>query len=91
MLLTNGDSEFSIAIASFWLIEFIFELVLVVEQTSSNSITSSTCKGERSAKEGSVLSQFIMTCKISFIGTLVNRLTTSKLTRQNLPHNNLSK
>jgi hypothetical protein len=55
---------------------------IVVKQMSSNSITCSTCKGEHSWKEGSVLSLFLMTCKTSSTGTLVNRLTTSKLTRQ---------
>jgi hypothetical protein len=54
---------------------------MVVKQMSGSSITSSTYKGERSGKEGSVLSLFLMTCKTSSTGTLVNRLATSKLTR----------
>jgi hypothetical protein len=48
---------------------------------ASNSITSSTCNGERSGREGSVLSLFLMTCETSSACTLVNRLTTSKLRR----------
>jgi hypothetical protein len=43
---------------------------------------SSYRKGERSLKEGFVLSLFLMTCKTSSFGMLVNRLTVPKLTRQ---------
>jgi hypothetical protein len=44
---------------------------VVVKQISSSYITPSTCKGERSGEEGSVLSLFLMTCKTSHTGTLV--------------------
>jgi hypothetical protein len=54
---------------------------MVVKQMSSNSITSSTCKGERSGKEGSALSLFLITCQTTSTGTLVNRLTMPELTR----------
>jgi hypothetical protein len=52
---------------------------------SSNSIASSTFKGERSGKEGSV---FLMTCKTSSTDMLVNRLTTLKLSKGSLPFEN---
>jgi hypothetical protein len=52
----------------------------VVKHMSSSSIMSSTCKGEHSGKEGSVLSLFLMTCKTFSTGMLVNRLS-SELSR----------
>jgi hypothetical protein len=55
---------------------------VVVKQMSSNSITCSTCKCERSRREGSALSPFLMTYETSSTGTLVNRQITSKLARQ---------
>jgi hypothetical protein len=48
---------------------------VVVKQMSSNSITSSTCKGNRSGEEASVLSLFLMPCKTSSTDTFVNKLT----------------
>jgi hypothetical protein len=44
---------------------------------SSNSITPSTCKRDRSGEEACVWSLFLMPCKTYSTGTFVNKLTSN--------------